>query len=80
MSERAAPNGVLSVLRTEMRWNYLPDSGATGRTVSRARFTANRGYNSDTHPQRLRDRGIMPMIARRRTDEHDSGLGTFAAW
>ncbi|CAG9257165.1 hypothetical protein BDI4_540015 [Burkholderia diffusa] len=33
-----------------------------------------RGYDSDTHRQRLRDRGIRPVIARRRT-EHGSGSG-----
>ncbi|MFM0438534.1 IS5 family transposase [Paraburkholderia strydomiana] len=35
---------------------------------------ADRGYDSEPHRQRLRARGIEPVIARRRT-EHGSGLG-----
>ncbi|WP_455289858.1 transposase [Cupriavidus necator] len=37
---------------------------------------ADRGYDSDPHRQLPRERGIKPVIARRRT-EHGSGLGTF---
>ncbi|WP_256702629.1 IS5 family transposase [Burkholderia ubonensis] len=37
---------------------------------------ADRGYDSDSHRRRLRERGIRPVIARRRT-EHGSGLGKF---
>jgi IS5 family transposase len=37
---------------------------------------ADRGYDSDLHRRRLRERGIRPVIAKRRT-EHDSGLGKF---
>jgi transposase len=34
------------------------------------------GYDSEPHRQRLRERGIKPVIAGRRT-EHGSGLGKF---
>jgi len=37
---------------------------------------ADRGYDSEAHRQKLRERGIKPVIARRRT-EHGSGLGKF---
>jgi len=37
---------------------------------------ADRGYDSESHRERLRDRGIKPVIAKRRT-EHGSGLGKF---
>jgi transposase len=37
---------------------------------------ADRGYDSDPHRERLRDRGIDPKIARR-GEEHGSGLGVF---
>ena len=37
---------------------------------------ADRGYDSEAHRQKLRERGIKPVIARRRT-EHGSDLGKF---
>jgi transposase len=38
------------------------------------RLLADRGYDSKRHRQQLRDRGIIPVIARRKTP-HGSGLG-----
>ena len=35
-----------------------------------------RGYDSNPHRSKLRERGILPMIARRR-EAHGSGLGVF---
>jgi IS5 family transposase len=40
---------------------------------------ADRGYDSEPHRQKLRKRGIKPVIARRGT-EHGSSLGNFAGW
>jgi hypothetical protein len=40
---------------------------------------ADRGYDSEPHRRKLRQRGIEPVIAKRRT-EHGSGLGNFAGW
>ena len=54
-----------------------PIRGARGRPPQRPKVIyADRGYDSDAHRQRLRERGIKPVIARRRT-EHGSGLGKF---
>ncbi|MBJ9658114.1 IS5-like element ISRme6 family transposase [Burkholderia cenocepacia] len=54
-----------------------PIRGARGRPLQRPKVIyADRGYDSDPHRQRLRERGIKPVIARRRT-EHGSGLGKF---
>ncbi|ONQ11341.1 IS5 family transposase, partial [Burkholderia cenocepacia] len=38
--------------------------------------SADRGYDSERHRRALRDRGIEPVIAKRRT-EHGSGLGKY---
>jgi transposase len=49
--------------------------GQKGRPRKRpARVTADRGYDHNTYRRQLRQRGIKPEIARRRT-EHGSGLG-----
>ncbi|MEX3582573.1 MAG: IS5 family transposase [Burkholderia sp.] len=54
-----------------------PIRGARGRPLQRPTVIyAERGYDSDPHRQRLRERGIKPVLARRRT-EHSSGLGKF---
>lgn len=54
-----------------------PIRGARGRPLRKPKVIyADRGYDSDAHRQRLRKRGIKPVIARRRT-EHGSGLGKF---
>ena len=51
--------------------------GTRGRPLRRPKVIyADRGYDSDPHRQRLRERGIKPVTARRRT-EHGSGLGKF---
>ncbi|WP_414437219.1 IS5 family transposase [Burkholderia multivorans] len=51
--------------------------GTRGRPPSQPKvIDGDRGYDSDTHRQRLRDPGVRPLIARRRT-EHGSGLGKF---
>jgi transposase len=49
--------------------------GKVGRPRRRPeRVTADRGYDHDQYRRQLRDRGIRPEIARRKT-EHGSGLG-----
>jgi transposase len=49
--------------------------GQKGRPRKRPeRVTADRGYDHNTYRRQLRQRGIKPEIARRRT-EHGSGLG-----
>lgn len=54
-----------------------PIRGARGRALQRPKVIyADRGYDSDPHRQRLRESGIKPVIARRRT-EHGSRLGKF---
>lgn len=54
-----------------------PIRGSRGRPLQKPKVVyADRGYDSDLHRQRLRERGIKPMIAKRRT-EHGSGLGKF---
>lgn len=54
-----------------------PIRGTRGRPLRKPKVIyGDRGYDSDAHRQRLRDRGIRPVIARRRT-EHGSGLGKF---
>ncbi|SOZ05357.1 transposase [Cupriavidus taiwanensis] len=55
----------------------VPIRGARGRPLQKPKVIfADRGYDSDPHRQLLRERGIKPVIARRRT-EHGSGLGKF---
>ena len=39
-------------------------------------LVADRGYDSEPHREKLRNLGIIPIIARRNT-EHGSGLGIF---
>ena len=51
-------------------------SGRVGRPRKRPeRVTADRGYDHDKYRRLLRQRGIKPEIARRKT-AHGSGLGT----
>jgi transposase len=51
--------------------------GTVGRPRKRPeRLTADRGYDHDKYRSQLRQRGIRPEIARRKT-EHGSGLGHF---
>jgi len=52
-----------------------PIAGKVGRPVQRPReLLADRAYDSDPHREKLTQRGIVPLIARRNT-EHGSGLG-----
>jgi transposase len=52
-----------------------PVRGRVGRPRRRPdRVSADRGYDHDSHRRQLRQRGITPEIARRKT-EHGSGLG-----
>lgn len=54
-----------------------PIYGKPGRPRKRPdELFADRAYDSHAHRQRLRARGIRPVIARRRTT-HGSGLGIF---
>ncbi|MCO8350772.1 IS5 family transposase [Burkholderia multivorans] len=54
-----------------------PIRGVPGRPLQKPKVIyADRGYDSDSHRRRLCERGIRPVIARRRT-EHGSGLGKF---
>ena len=54
-----------------------PIRGTRGRPLRKPKVIyADRGYDSDSHRRQLRERGIRPVIARRRT-EHGSGLGKF---
>jgi transposase len=54
-----------------------PIRGLRGRPLQKPKLIyADRGYDSDPHRQVLRQRGITPVIARRRT-EHGSQLGKF---
>jgi transposase len=53
-----------------------PIRGVVGRPRRKPRrLYADRGYDYDIYRRRLRERGITPKIARRRTT-HGSGLGT----
>ncbi|EXJ01749.1 transposase [Burkholderia pseudomallei MSHR6137] len=52
-----------------------PIRGLRGHPLHRPRVVyADHGYDSERHRQALRNRGIEPVIAKRRT-EHGSGLG-----
>ncbi|MGT2509196.1 IS5 family transposase [Cupriavidus basilensis] len=54
-----------------------PIRGVRGRPLQKPKVIyADRGYDSELHRQKLRERGIKPVIAKRRT-EHGSGLGNF---
>ncbi|SOY75400.1 transposase [Cupriavidus taiwanensis] len=54
-----------------------PIRGVRGRPLQKPKVIyADRGYDSEPHRQRLRERGIKPVLAKRRT-EHGSGLGKF---
>ena len=54
-----------------------PVRGKVGRPRRRpGRVTADRAYDYPTHRRQLRQRGITPEIARRKT-EHGSGLGRY---
>lgn len=56
-----------------------PVRGKAGRPRRRPdELYADRGYDSEPHREELRDRGIEPHLAKRRT-EHGSGLG-FYRW
>jgi len=51
--------------------------GKAGRPRRRPqRVQGDRGYDSQSHRRRIRERGIKPVLARRRT-AHGSGLGVF---
>jgi transposase len=51
--------------------------GIRGRPLQKPQVVyADRGYDSEPHRQRLRDRGINPILAKRRT-VHGSGLGKY---
>ncbi|NHH82678.1 hypothetical protein DRA46_04812 [Burkholderia gladioli] len=51
--------------------------GLRGHPIQRPRVVyADRGYDSERHRRALRNRGIQPVIAKRRT-EHGSGLGKY---
>jgi transposase len=53
-----------------------PVRGAIGRPRRRPdSVVCDRGYDHDKHRRLVRERGITPLIARRKT-EHGSGLGT----
>ncbi|WP_321887825.1 IS5 family transposase [Paraburkholderia bannensis] len=57
--------------------SIAPIRGARGRPIQKPKaILADRGYDSDPHRQVLRERGIKPIIARRRTG-HGSGLREF---
>ena len=49
---------------------------SAGRAADPTRVIADRGYDYDSHRRQLRQRGIRPEIARRKT-EHGSGLGRY---
>jgi transposase len=54
-----------------------PIRGIRGRPLKKPKVVyADRGYDSDVHRQKLRDRNIKPVLARRRS-EHGSGLGKY---
>ena len=54
-----------------------PVRGRVGRPRRRPdRLSADRGYDSKGHRRQLRQRGITPEIARRKS-EHGSGLGCY---
>jgi transposase len=54
-----------------------PVRGKVGRPRRRPdRLSADRAYDSRDHRRQLRQRGIRPEIARRKT-EHGSGLGRY---
>ncbi|WP_243830307.1 IS5 family transposase [Caballeronia sp. SBC1] len=54
-----------------------PIRGIRGRPLKKPQVVyADRGYDSDVHRQKLRDRGIKPVLAKRRS-EHGSGLGKY---
>lgn len=54
-----------------------PIRGLRGRPLRRPRVVyADRGYGSERHRKALRNRGIEPVIAKRRI-EHGSGLGKY---
>ena len=51
--------------------------GIRGRPLQKPQVVyADRGYDSEAHRRRLRERGIKPVLAKRRT-EHGSGLGKY---
>lgn len=54
-----------------------PMRGLRGHPLYRPRGVyTDRGYDTERHRRALRNRGIEPVIAKRRT-EHDSGLGKY---
>ncbi len=54
---------------------HAPIAGKVGRPRGKTdRLLADRGYDYDTYRRQLRARGIVPVIARRRT-ANGSGLG-----
>jgi transposase len=52
-------------------------AGKVGRPLRRpSSVLGDRAYDSEPHRQQLRQRGIQPVLAQRRTD-HGSGLGIY---
>ncbi len=51
--------------------------GIRGRPLQKPQVVyADRGYDSEAHRRKLHERGIKPVLAKRRT-EHGSGLGKY---
>jgi IS5 family transposase len=78
-----AANGLpLSIILTganrhDVTQLFPPIRGIRGRPLRKPQVVyADRGYDSEAHRQKLRDRGIKPVLAKRRT-EHGSGLGKY---
>ena len=61
--DRAMLTGIVFVLRSGIAWNLLPKI-----------VQGDRGYSSEPHRQRLRRRGITPVLAQIGSS-HGSGLG-----
>jgi IS5 family transposase len=56
---------------------FPPIRGIRGRPLQKPQAVyADRGYDSDAHRQKLRNRGIKAVLAKRHT-EHGSGLGKY---
>ena len=58
--------------------NHIPEvRGKPGRPRQKPdRVQGDRGYDSEPHRKKLRQRGIQPVLAKRRT-AHGSGLGVY---
>jgi len=83
-----ANGGLLSIILTGANRNDItqllplidaipPIRGIRGRPLKKPQVVyADRGYDSDVLRQKLRDRGIKPVLAKRRS-EHGGGLGKY---